>query len=181
MDYAGLPVTSGESQTEGVRRNRGVCDGDQGKTFPCQVSFVDKGKEQTRTQVSFRIARKPGAIRKLWSGMERERAQTVLASPITSVHTSCGFPTLLTHFSTVGLNCPPVRRLSSICCVRAGQARPLSGVKLSCSASISGKASVGTGIWFSVVQIPAGGEMVSMNPKPARGSWPETRVFTIAY
>src|ERR1035438_9919430 len=71
------------------------------------------------------------------------------------------------HFRTVGLYCAPVRRLSSICCVRAEQALPLSGVKLSCSESISGNGSVGPRIWFRAVQIPAGGETVSMKPMPA--------------
>ena len=46
--------------------------------------------------------------------------------------------------------------LSRICWVRAGQARPLSGVKLSCSDSINGNGSVGTGTWLRGVQIPAG-------------------------
>src|SRR5947199_3402661 len=74
---------------------------------------------------------------------------------------------LLNHFRMVGLNGAPVRRLFSISCVRAGHARPFSGVRLSCSDSIIGNGSVGPGIWLSVVHTPAGGEMVSINPMPA--------------
>jgi hypothetical protein len=36
-----------------------------------------------------------------------------------------------------------------------------------CSDSIIGNGSLATGIWFSAVKIPAGGEVVSMKPMAA--------------
>ena len=51
--------------------------------------------------------------------------------------------------------------------VRTGQTRLFSGVRLSCSDSIIGSASTGPCSWLRAVQTPAGGEMVSMNPRPA--------------
>jgi len=40
------------------------------------------------------------------------------------------------------------------------------GVRWSCSDSIIGGGSFGPASWFRAVQIPAGGEMVSMKPIP---------------
>src|SRR4030095_11035819 len=71
------------------------------------------------------------------------------------------------YLRAFGANFSPRTRAFKISFVRAGQARTLSGVRLSCSASIIGSASTGAWIWFSAVQTPAGGEIVSMNPKPA--------------
>ena len=51
--------------------------------------------------------------------------------------------------------------------MRAGQALPFSGVKLSRYDSIGGMGLVGPSIWFGAVQMPAGGETVSMKPMPA--------------
>src|ERR1035438_5189626 len=83
----------------------------------------------------------PQQVRHFTLAQLEQLATEVRAFLITSVSETGG------HFSsnlgrTVGLYVAPVRRLSRICCIRAGQALPLSGVKLSCSDSINGNGSV---------------------------------------
>src|SRR6185503_2816605 len=71
------------------------------------------------------------------------------------------------HERTAGVNVPPWASRPRISVVRAEQGATFSGVMLSCSASTRGRASTGPATWLSVVQTPAGGEIVSMNPMPA--------------
>src|ERR1039458_7919611 len=81
-----------------------------------------------------------------------------------AVQKSPGAPSSIPYFNSFGVNFPPLNRTPSSSADRASQFCSFSGVKLLCSDSTIGIGSLATGIWLSAVQMPAGGETVSMNP-----------------
>ena len=73
------------------------------------------------------------------------------------------FARAINGLSPLGLNSPPLIRRLSISPVRAGQARPFWGVRLSCSDSISGSGSLARHFscavkrrWSTVGKVPPG-------------------------